>query len=552
MRKIGMAALAVVALAACSVDGAPRAPSRCDSTTETTLRAWAAAGFSGSVAIAVRGELTCLAAYGRADDTTGAPNTVDTVFSTGSVTKAFTAAAALRLVDRGALSLDTRVRSVVPEITSTVGDATVLQLMQHTSGLNGSHGADHEPLGREEAIAAIAAMEPAFAPGTGYVYSNAGYTLLALIVEAVSGTGFRDFLVSDVLRLPDGDVAGGFWDGEPRAPGPRATGYLDDGTPGHRGDFPGPHWAVEGNGGLAMTTGELARWTHALFTGRIVTPASVDLISGPGHDLGGGRSETPGWVRLEQNGAVVLATAGGGGDVGHNAVVAWLPGREEVVVMASNRPELAAEELLRRLLPALSAGDPLPAPEPRPVGGGPVDPAATGRYRLDGGGTVEVRTDGDELVISASGADAVAALFPPRPTTPDRELRSHEERVLALLAGRSQEGREERAAIESDLGRVTGVSPAGTVVDGELRSYVTVEAGGRSVLAWYAVNAEGGIEGAQLPADPPSLRFVAAAGGGYRPDDPTGTGPDVTVRFEGSRLVLLGPAGTATATRAAG
>src|SRR3712207_8709006 len=58
---------------------------------------------------------------------------------------------------------------------------SVLQLMQHTSGLNGSHGADHEPLGREEAVAAIAAVEPAFAPGTGYVYTNAGYTLLALI-----------------------------------------------------------------------------------------------------------------------------------------------------------------------------------------------------------------------------------------------------------------------------------------------------------------------------------------------------------------------------------
>jgi CubicO group peptidase (beta-lactamase class C family) len=562
MRKIVVAAM-VVALAACGVDRGssdpgvgppPTASERCDGATDATLRAWAAEGFSGSVAIATRGGFTCLAAYGRADAATGAPNTVDTVFSIGSVTKAFTAAAALRLVDAGALSLDTRVRSIFPEITSTVGDATVLQLMQHTSGLNGSHShGDYEPFGREEAIAAIAAMEPEFAPGTSYLYSNAGYTLLALIVEEASGAGFRGYLASHVLRLPDGDVAGGFWNGEPRAPEPRAVGYHDDGSPGQRGDFPGPHWGIEGNGGLAMTTRELASWTHALFTGRIVAPASVDLVSGPGHDLGEGRSETPGWGRYDGAGTPVIATAGGGGEDGQSAVVAWLPERELVVAMASNRPELSAEQLLQQFAPALVAGAPLPAPEPPARDSGPADPALAGRYRLDGGGTLDVRTDGNGLVISASGADAIAALLPPHPGTSHDELRAHEERVLALLAGRNQEGRAERAAIESELGPVGRASPAGTVVDdGELRTYVTIEAGGRSVLGWYAVNTEGGIEEAQRPADPPSLRFEPAGDGRYRPDDPTRTGPDVTVRFEGTRLVVLGPGGTATATRAAG
>jgi CubicO group peptidase (beta-lactamase class C family) len=562
MRKIGLAAMAV-ALAACGVEGGspepgagppPAASYRCDGTTDATLRAWAAEGFSGSVAIATRGEFTCLAAYGRADEATGTPNTVDTVFSIGSVTKAFTAAAALRLVDEGALSLDTRVRSIVPEITSTVGDATVLQLMQHVSGLNGSHSdGDYEPFGREEAIAAIAAMEPVSAPGASYLYSNAGYTLLALIVEEASGTGFRDYLASHVLRLPDGDVAGGFWNGEPRAPEPRAVGYHDDGSPGQRGDFLGPHWGIEGNGGLAMSTRELASWTHALFTGRIVAPASVDLVSGPGHDLGEGRSETPGWGRHDGAGTPVIATAGGGGDDGQNAVVAWLPEREQVVAMASNRPELSAEQVLQQLLPAMIAGDPLPAPERGTGDSGPADPAVAGTYRLDGGDVFEVRTDGDRLVLSASGADAVAALLPPRPGTSDHELRAHEERVLALLAGRGQEGRAERAAIESELGPVSRISLAGTVVgDDELRTYVTVDAGGRSVLGWYAVNAAGGIEGSQLPSDPPSLRFVPAGEGRYRPHDPTGTGPDVTVRFDGAQLVVDGAGGTATATRAAG
>ncbi|WP_344748600.1 serine hydrolase, partial [Streptosporangium vulgare] len=59
----------------------------------------------------------------------------------------------------------------------------------------------------------------------GYLYSNAGYTLLALVVEKASGLSFRAYLASRILRLPGGRGAGGFWDGEPAvaAPGPSAA-----------------------------------------------------------------------------------------------------------------------------------------------------------------------------------------------------------------------------------------------------------------------------------------------------------------------------------------
>jgi CubicO group peptidase (beta-lactamase class C family) len=381
------------------------------------------------------------------------------------------------------------------------------------------------------------------------VYSNSGYTLLALIIEKVSGKSYRAYLASKILRLPDGAVAGGFWNGEPAAPGPRAVGRTDDGRTGERGDFTGPHWALDGNGGWAMTGRDLAAWTHALFTGKVLSARSMKTLGTLGYDLGEGRRETPGWVAFDRTvyGVPFLATAGGGGDEGHDTVAVWLPGTRRVIAIASNRPEITAEALLKALAPALLAGDPLPTPS-APVGGG--DTAATvGRYRLKTGGVFDVTASGDRVSISASGADAVAALFAYR-GVPAGDVRGHEARVRSLLAGETDEGRAERSELESSLGPVREVTLAGTISrDGELRTYVTLTAGSGQVRGWYAVNAEGGIDAVQVPAEPPALPLVPAGGVRYRPDDPTGSGPDISVEFHESRLTISGPAGTTSAQR---
>jgi CubicO group peptidase (beta-lactamase class C family) len=560
---------AVAVLAACTQDsdtppapaGTAGAAARCDPALDAALGAWARAGFSGSVAVSTGGRVDCLAAYGSADDATGTPNTVDTVFSIGSVTKAFTAAGVLDLVAKGRLGLDDRVGPLLPELKGPVAGVTVRQLLLHTSGLTGSHGQDHRPLSREAALAAISGLDLAFAPGSGYLYSNAGYTLLGLVIEAVSGRSYRDHTASTILRLPGGRVAGGFWDGVPAAPGPRAVGYLDGGRAGVPGDFAGPHWALDGNGSLAMTMRDLADWTHALFTGRLVPREAVEAITTPGHDLGEGRSETPGWVSVDASvhGTAFLASAGGGGDVGHNAVVAWVPQERRVVAVASNKPGVSAEQLLRKVGPALLAGKPLPTPNEPPPGAGPSPgssagssaggAAAPGRYTLATGGVFDVVSAGNQITVSASGADALAALLPPR-DVPARDVTSHEQRVLALLAGRTTEGRKEREALEGALGPVRDVRLAGTVVqEGELRTYVSLTAGTRSVIGWYAVNAEGGIEAAEIPTDRPALALVPA-GGRYRPHDPAGTGPEVTVEFRDGRMIVSGPGGGVTARRA--
>ncbi len=530
---------------------AAEATSECQPALDQAFGAWADSGFSGSVAISTGGEPDCLAGYGTADQGDDTPNTADTVFSIGSVTKAFTAAAVLDLVDQGELSLDDRAGDIVPGLDGPAAEATVQQLLLHTSGLTGAHGQDHVALDRDAAIAAIGGLEQAFEPGAKFLYSNAGYTLLALIVEEVSDTSFREHVVSRVLTMPDGDVVGGFWDGEPAAPGRRAVGYLEEGTVGESGDFTGPHWALEGNGGLAMTMRDLALWAQALFAGQLLSADATEAVRTLAFDQGDGTAEIPGWVAFDAAiyGEPVFTSAGGGGSVGHDVVVAVLPDSERVVAIASNTSVVTAEDLLAAVGPALLAGEPLPLPETQ---GGSVDPdavaAIAGTYQLDSGGSFAVAAEDDRLGIAATGTDAVAVLFPlPDAFTTD-DVAAHEQAVRSLLDGATQEGRDERASLESDLGPIDDVALAGTIVhDGELRTYVTVTSGQETLALWYALDEEGGISAAVADTEPPTLLLVPSDGGGYRPDDPSGASPDLAVSFDDGGMTVVGPAGTHTA-----
>jgi len=498
------------------------------------LQAWGDAGFSGGVVVLDGGEIECRAAYG--DDVD-----VDSVFAIGSVSKAFAAAAALDLVAEGQLALDDRVGDRVEGLQGPVADATVEQLLLHTSGLTGDVGADHEPLSRDEALAAFGGLDLASAPGQEFIYSNAGYVLLALLVEDVAGADYRDRLVDRILP-----AGAGFWDGEPAPDGPRAVGYLDEGPSDQVGDFPGPHWALAGNGDLAMTVEQLATWTDDLFTGDIVPAATVDVLTGTRFDNGDGTAEIPGWVASDESliGEPFIGAAGGGGDVGHEVVTMWLPGSEQVVAIGSNTPKVTAEALLQAIGPALAAGEPIPAPE---AAGGDVDAdeaaALAGPYELVGGdGTFRVTAGDEHLEIAARGPGAVAALFPrPEGVTAD-EVAEHEEAVLALLAGETDAGRDELAALAEDFGEVEDVALEGTILaENELRTYVVATSGGDEMLLWYALDGSGEIAAVEGLTGPPSLELAAAdEPGTYRSVDPTGRAPEVTVTFEGEVLGVDG------------
>jgi hypothetical protein len=248
-----------------------------------------------------------------------------------------------------------------------------------------------------------------------------------------------------------------------------------------------------------------------------------------------------------------VGAAGGGGDVGHDAVVIWLQESEQVVAMASNEPEITAEELLQAVGPALVAGDPLPQPVAE---GEDVDPddlaAVAGTYQLESGGRFDVAVDGERLAVAARGRDAVEALFPLPDDLGEDEVADHEAAVEALLTGETQVGRDELVLLEEDLGTIDGVEVLGSVDEGELRTYVSLDAEEGTTLAWYALNDQGGIEAVSITEDPPTQLLVSAEGGGFRVDDPTGSEPDLLVTFEDGAMTVAPSDGDPVVARAAG
>ena len=154
------------------------------------LQAGVGEGFSGAVLIARGGEILLNEGYGFADKEQGAPMTPDTVVDIGSVTKQFTAAAILVLSDQGKLDVEDSIGRFFPNLPEDKSGITIHHLLTHTAGLvDGVGDGDFDHIPTEEFFRRVFDSELLSAPGERHSYSNAGYSVLARIVELSSGQG---------------------------------------------------------------------------------------------------------------------------------------------------------------------------------------------------------------------------------------------------------------------------------------------------------------------------------------------------------------------------
>ncbi|HKO56130.1 MAG TPA: serine hydrolase domain-containing protein [Thermoanaerobaculia bacterium] len=232
------------------------------------------AGGAPAVSIAVgRGDSILFAAgYGSAG--------ANTIYQVGSVSKQFAAAAIMRLVERGAVHLDDPIESYVPEMAGK--NITVQQLLSHTSGLVRdipNLTSLYVPISKEVAVARIAAAKPLFPPGTWWSYSNAGYYLLALIVEKASGKPYAQFL-DEELFLPLGLASTAVCGSTPRVPTPE--GYIRLSASKQVIPIKSEDMSILlGSGNICSTATDLVRWNRALTTGRAVSAASYEQMTQP-------------------------------------------------------------------------------------------------------------------------------------------------------------------------------------------------------------------------------------------------------------------------------
>ena len=282
-------ALALMAFAG-AAHAAPALDKRAFAKIDDVAQHWVTGGHTPGLAVGVMrdGKILFAKGYGLADLENSTPVTPDTVFRIGSLTKQFTAAAVLTLVEKGQVSLDAPLSDYFPEFY--LGrQVTVRQLLTHTSGIsaysdrtNPKNSWDYRSdLSTAQMVDRIEHFYPPyqFPPGSAWHYSNSGYFLLGAIVEKVSGRSLAEYLRQEVF--PRAGLTNTALDDGVAVVPHRASGY--EVTPGggyRRADFlsmtvPG------GAGAMRSTISDLLKWHEALFSGRVVSGALVKEMIAP-------------------------------------------------------------------------------------------------------------------------------------------------------------------------------------------------------------------------------------------------------------------------------
>lgn len=237
-----------------------------------------------AVAVARDGKVVLARAYGMADLEHGVPNTPETIFEAGSVSKQFTAGAVNLLALQGKLALEDDVRKYIPEVPDYGTPITIRHLMTHTSGLRDwGNVAGISGWGRglrvhtHAHVLDIVARQSAlnFPPGHEYSYCNTGFNLLAIIVDRVSGMPFAEFCRKNIFD-PLGMQHTQWRDDFTRIVKNRAVAYQARGERGFAMSMPFEN--IHGNGGLLTTVGDLLVWTENLETGRLGGPAFIEAM----------------------------------------------------------------------------------------------------------------------------------------------------------------------------------------------------------------------------------------------------------------------------------
>lgn len=270
--KRALPGLALAALAACG----PRPPDL-SARLDELMRPYTGQ-VPGASVLVLRDDVPLIRrAYGLADLEQGVAATPATDYRLASMTKQFTAAAILLLVQDGRLSLDDPVRRWLPSLPAAAAGVTLRQMLTHTSGL-----LDYEELipatttdqvHEADVLRLLESQDRSyFPPGTGYRYSDTGYALLALVVARASGSDFATFLRERIFAPLGmrGSVA--YQAGISSVPR-RAFGYSAQDGKWVRTDQSLTS-AVLGDGGVYSSIDDLAKWDAALYDSRLLSAAS--------------------------------------------------------------------------------------------------------------------------------------------------------------------------------------------------------------------------------------------------------------------------------------
>ena len=240
--------------------------------------------FSGALLIIKDGTKIFSKGYGWADKGRKIPFTASTPASMGSITKAFTAAAIMKLAELGKVSVNDPLKKFFPDVPADKAAITIHQLLTHSSGFHEflqNDGGDYEKIETPEFLKRTFSEPLAFKPGEKAVYTNVGMSMLGIIIEQVSRQDYESFLKQylfeptgikgigyRVLTAETDSVAHGYQDGKDWGTIPQHIKPM--------GNM--PYWNLKANGGLEASLDDLFLWINAITRHTVLQEYSINKM----------------------------------------------------------------------------------------------------------------------------------------------------------------------------------------------------------------------------------------------------------------------------------
>ncbi len=356
--------------------------------------------FNGSVLVARDGAVLFSKGYGLANAEHQVPNTPETKFRLGSITKQFTAMAIMILRERGKLAVEDPIGKYLDDAPAAWEGVTIHHLLTHTAGVH-SYTSDPEygtKMAQPETVKSMIARfkdKPLdFRPGEKFAYSNSGYFLLGAAIEKVSGKSYEAFL-KEAIFDPLGMTDTGY-DHPATVLRRRASGYIRKGDGLENAaylDMAQPYAA----GSLYSTTLDLAKWARALDEGKLISEDARAMMFTPAKN-----DYAYGWTVTTRSGRKEVGH--GGGINGFATDIVRYPDQKVCAVVLCNvlpaNPGRVSHDLA-----AITLGEPYKLPRVRKVA--KVDPevydAYVGRYEIAPDVHMTISRDGDRLMAQPTG-----------------------------------------------------------------------------------------------------------------------------------------------------
>src|SRR6185436_8340738 len=321
--------------------------------------------FNGTALVAENGKVMYKGAFGMANMEWAIPNTPDTKFRLGSITKQFTATLIMQLVEQGKIKHDGKLSDYLPDYRKDTGQkVTIHHLLTHTSGIPSYTGlprffqdVSRNPYSVGEFVKKYCSGDLEFEPGSKFSYDNSGYFLLGAIIEKVTGKPYEQVLKETIFEPLGMNNTG--YDHSDTLIAKRAAGYEK--RPG--GFINAPYLDMSlpyAAGSLYSTVEDLYLWDQALYTEKLLSAQLKELMYKPGLS-----NYAYGWVirkaPLGAGGEPVTIIQHDGGINGFNTTIIRMPESKNLIVMLNNTGGTKLGEMSQKIS-AILFGKPYKAP----------------------------------------------------------------------------------------------------------------------------------------------------------------------------------------------